>query len=454
MTGHDHYKDEGLNRLSTQGYNVAQYVSHDPSGKQRYSRTLGQVANYDFMAAQDATEYLLTHSTEHSVNVRSFDPSDPKSKPFDYGLTRVDDAVAILKKRHADGLHTILNETIDIDDGGVSGVVFGDVVEFAPHDTPRCVEKPGTVQFTRSMGTAALHSIYGFAPNFPIDPNLRVEFSIHPLKHGYQHDHTIVWETESSPHFPMEVETNWPNRFSDMLGDKTFGLVVADQIGLRVPKTTVFNRTIKPFSFGQTTGSNEVWLRTAPNKQTPGLFTTVHGWTDPYKLLEREDPSGEAIASILSQEGVEACYSGACIMSADDELLIEGKAGAGDSFMVGERDAEHLPDYILKVVGDTYRKAETQLGPVRMEWVYDGAHVWVVQLHRGKSSSTSGIIYPGDDDTRYLAYDTSQGIGGLRELIAAHISGTGIELHGNVGVTSHFGDLLRKAGIPSKLIRT
>jgi len=449
-----HYKDEGLNRLSERGYNVAQFASHDTNGVQRYSRTLGQVANYEFETITDTAEYILTHSTEHSINVRSFDPLDPKSKPFEYGLTRIQDAVTVVEQRHTEGLYTIINETISVDDGGVSGVIFGDVIEFAPHDTPRCVEKPGTVQFTRSMGTFALKSIYGFIPNFPVNPNLRVEFSIHPLKHGYQHDHTIVWETEEAGHTPLEAETQWPNRFSDMLGDKTFGLVIADQIGLYVPKTTVFNRTVKPFEFGRSTGSHEVWLRTAPNKQTPGLYTTIHGWTDPYKLLEREDPKGEAIASILSQESVEAQYSGACVMSADEELIIEGKSGTGDGFMVGEQPSEELPEYIRHVVGETYRQAASRLGPVRFEWVYDGTHVWVVQLHRGKSTSTSNVIYPGEVETRYIDYDASLGIEGLRELIAAHVTGTGITLHGNVGVTSHFGDLLRKAAIPSKLIRT
>jgi hypothetical protein len=33
---------------------------------------------------------------------------------------------------------------VDIEDGGVSGVAYGDMLEFAPGDTPRYVEKPGT----------------------------------------------------------------------------------------------------------------------------------------------------------------------------------------------------------------------------------------------------------------------------------------------------------------------
>ena len=56
---------------------------------------------------------------------------------------------------------------------------------------------------------------------------------------------------------PESAETQWPNRFSDMLGDKTFGLIMADQIGLYVPRTMVLNRSVAPFTFGEPTGNPE-----------------------------------------------------------------------------------------------------------------------------------------------------------------------------------------------------
>ena len=454
MTEYHHFKDEGLHNLAEQGRNIAQFVSYAPSGEQRFSRTLGQAANYPFSSIEGAAAYMLEATTEHSVNVRSFAPDDSKSKPFTYGLTSVDDIAATVAARHAEGLHTIINETVDTGDGGISGVALGNVLEFAPFDTPRAVEKPGAARLTRALGIDVLRLVYGFTPDLPSDPYTRAEFSIHPLRHGYQNEHTITWETEQVDTAPFDTQVQWPNRFSTMLGDKTYGLIIADQLGLPVPQTTVFNRTVKPFTFGRATGSAETWLRTAPNTQTPGKFTTAHGWVDPYKLLQNEDPTGEYIASILSQEDIDARYSGACIMGADDSLIIEGKAGKGDVFMVGEGATEQLPGYIEQQVRATYKHAADQLGPVRMEWVYDGTRVWVVQLHVGKSASTAEVIYPGNESTEYLHYDTSGGLEGLRALIDAHVPGTGIALHGNVGITSHLGDVLRKAKVPSKLVRS
>ncbi len=448
-----HFKDAGLDQLATQGFNTAQFASFSPDGSQRYSRVRGYYQNTDFATPQDAAAVLLQSAAEHSVNVRSFDPLDPKSKPFIYGIKNHDEAAAHAERLMAEGLHVIINETVDVDDGGVSGVAFGNVIEFAPHDTPRCVEKPGTVQFTRQMGADVIRKVYGFYPTFAAGPETRLEFSIHPIRHGYKDEHTIIWEAEMAKGAPLSVETSWPNRFSDMLGDKTFGLIVADEIGLHVPRTTVFNRTVAPFTFGRSTDSHESWLRTAPNQQTPGLYTTTHGWTDPYQLMQREDPEGKHIASILHQDGVDAKFSGACIMGADGRLLIEGKDGKGDDFMVGENGIVELPAYVQSAVASTYEHAAGRLGPVRFEWVYDGTHTWVVQLHRGISVSAGETIYPGEPDTAYVRYETASGIEGLRELIANHIQGTGITLVGNVGITSHFGDLLRKAGIPSRIER-
>ena len=90
---------------------------------------------------------------------------------------------------------------------------------------------------------------------------------------------------------------------------------------------------------------------------------------------------------------------------------------------------------------------------MRFEWVYDGDTVWVVQLHKGTSESTGNTIVKGGDSTLYIPYETANGINGLRDLIANHKPDTGIKLIGDVGITSHFGDLLRKANIPSFIVR-
>ena len=64
-----------------------------------------------------------------------------------------------------------------------------------------------------------------------------------------------MWEYETSDSAPASANLAWPNRFSRHIGDKAFGLLVADVMGLQVPKTTVLARRVAPFSFGEPTGS-------------------------------------------------------------------------------------------------------------------------------------------------------------------------------------------------------
>jgi hypothetical protein len=90
---------------------------------------------------------------------------------------------------------------------------------------------------------------------------------------------------------------------------------------------------------------------------------------------------------------------------------------------------------------------------VRIEWVHDAREPWVVQLHCGASPSSEDEIYPGDA-SRFVRFPVSGGIDALRTLIDRVRGSTeGIVLVGEVGVTSHMGDLLRKAEIPSRLER-
>jgi hypothetical protein len=100
-------------------------------------------------------------------------------------------------------------------------------------------------------------------------------------------------------------------------------------------------------------------------------------------------------------------------------------------------------------VRSVYEQAAGVLGPVRFEWVHDGREVWVVQLHRGASATQGRTVYPGDAP-HWHRFDVAQGIGALRELIAA-ANGDGVVLVGRVGVTSHFGDVLRRARVPSRI---
>ncbi|HEV2799870.1 MAG TPA: hypothetical protein VGW12_05200 [Pyrinomonadaceae bacterium] len=444
-------KDAVLDKVSEVA-NVAQFVSFDPQARQRYARIHDEEPNHRFESVERAVETLLAASPDGSVNVRSFTPENPKSREFIYGLRTVADAAAGVRRLAAEGLYTIVNETVNVADGGVSGVALGDVIEVAPGDTPRAVEKPGTVSFSRQMGLRLLEKVYHFRPALDFAPELRVEFSIHPLQRGFRRDHTIVWELEQVGLTHSAADTRWPNKFSRFIGDKAFGLLVADMLDLPVPQTTVFARHLAPFSFGRETGTGETWIRTCPVVQDPGHYTTQRGWLDPFKLMHDEDPEGQNIASVLAQEGIDAAYSGSLIVQADGEVKIEGTRGYGDKFMLGQIDLAALPEETLTGVRRLYEAAARHLGPVRMEWVYDGAgRTWIVQLHRGQTSSQGAVIHKGEVSF-YHRFDVSEGIDELRKLIArVEGRGEGIILVGQVGVTSHLGDLLRKAQIPSRV---
>src|SRR5581483_8106024 len=241
--GEMHFKDEILNSLADKA-NVAQFVSFSPSLEMRFSRVFGEMPNLQFTNLDTAIKVLLSRATERSVNVRSFDPASPKSREFLYGLRTECDVSSAVRRLAANGLYTIINETISIDDGGVSGVVLGDVIEFAPGDTPRCVEKPGTASLPRDIGLKFLKIVYGFEPALNFRRSTRVEFSIHPLRCGVRHDHTIIWQLEDVGESAAVANVRWPNRFSQLIGDKVYGLLVAYLYELNVPETTVVCRSV------------------------------------------------------------------------------------------------------------------------------------------------------------------------------------------------------------------
>jgi hypothetical protein len=168
-------KDEVLDQLATRG-NVAQFVAYrpGPSGlRQSFSRLAGHAPNSAFDSLRDAAATLILLSGEGAVNVRSYVPHDPRSREFVYGLRTVDDVIATANRLASEGLHIILNETVDIHDGGVSGVAQGGLVEFAPDDTPRCVEKPGVASLPFEIAMKLLEQVYGFRPDVHSAPGER-----------------------------------------------------------------------------------------------------------------------------------------------------------------------------------------------------------------------------------------------------------------------------------------
>ncbi|ACC74069.1 hypothetical protein PPMP20_33255 [Paraburkholderia phymatum] len=445
-------KDESLDRLA-EVFNVAQFVSYAPGAvpRQAYARVLGYEPNHQFATISDAVGELLARSAERTVNVRSFLPDDPRSHEFIYGLSDRNAVVDAVRRIAAAGFHVIVNETIDVSDGGVSGVLEGGIMEFAPDDTPRCVEKPGVASLPRRQAIDLLQLVYGFPVDIGFDDDFRLEFSIHPRPCGWKHTHVIGWELERVGFKSLQAKNAWPNAFSRHVGDKAFGLMMAMQAGVDVPYTTVIGRRVAPFSFGCDTGSSEWWIRTCPKEQVPGKYTTHHGWLDPFRLLAEEDPEGSAIASVLSQRGVRAQFSGALIVDASGKPVIEGKRGEGEDLMLGIRLPEQLPQEITADVLSIFSFLRERLGPVRFEWVHDGRKVWIVQLHRGATQSAEGVLVPGEAKVWNRFY-VSTGLNALRSALETLPESEGIVLVGEIGLTSHIADVVRKAGKPARNI--
>jgi hypothetical protein len=446
-------KDASLDFLAQQGFNVAQFVSFSPKDgapTQEFSRIVGYSANERFPNVRAAIETLLRASPDGTVNIRSYEPFNPQSRDFRYGLRSADEAHAEVLRLTKAGLYTIVNETIDVNDGGVSGVLMGDVLEFAPDATPRCVETAGTASLPRGWGRELLATVYGLPLDLAVPQDSRLEFSIHPRPRGWKETNVIVWEYAPQATVDTSPQLAWPNNFSRLIGDKAFGLLVAYHIGLPVPRTSVINRRVAPFEFGLPTGWPEKWIRTAPIEQVPGKFTTKRGWIDPFKLLRGEDPNDADIASVIAQDGVRPEYSGALIVGRGGKPIIEGRRGDGEAFMLGAAEPESLPENVVEEVTGLFELASGALGPVRLEWVFDGKRAWVVQLHRG-ATETDETHLTKTPASKWIEFDASKGLETLRELISGLAPDTGIEILGRVGLTSHIADVIRKAKVAAKM---
>jgi len=458
------YKDEVLDHLAHTA-NVAQFVSFAPGRElcQRYSRIRGYAPNLDFGSPAAAVASLLERAPEGSVNIRSYDPERPEGNPFLKRLTSVDTVLSALKELSDNrGLHTIVNESIDEHDGGVSGVAYRSVLEFAPDATPRCVDddQVETCILPFELGMALLKSVYNFEPDLLGRDGARVEFSVHPKERGWRPSNTVIWQVEQRPNSDLHVEPVWPNQFSRMLGDKAFGLAIAAAAGLPIPRTTVFSQRLFPFAFGRSTGSRIVWTRPCPELKTPGFYPSYRRWTDPYSLLNGANPAeagSSPIASVLIQEGVEAMFAGKLIPSHTDtgEVHIEGVAGEGDSFMIGDVDSVQLPDHVSRAVRDTFEGAREVLGPVELEWVFDGATAWIVQVNRSTRSVTTGH---GERDAEATQWETFAFRKGMLEEFRQrikHLEGTGkgVIVIGNVSPLSHVGEIADLARVPVRFVK-
>jgi hypothetical protein len=73
-----------------------------------------------------------------------------------------------------------------------------------------------------------------------------------------------------------------------------------------------------------------------------------------------------------------------------------------------------------------------------------------VQLHRGGTTSVDKIVVPGEALT-WRNFDITLGLAQLREELKHMTTGEGVVIIGQMGLTSHVADVLRKAGFPAKI---
>lgn len=121
--------------------------------------------------------------------------------------------------------------------------------------------------------------------------------------------------------------------------------------------------------------------------------------------------------------------------------------------MLGRQAPEPLPERVERDIRDLHKALAEHLGTVHIEWAHDGSLAWLLQLRQVAPLSSASVIVPGMR-AHFRRFDVMRGLEALRaEVAEAREHGDGIELIGDVGITSHFGDILRQASLPSRLVR-
>ena len=436
------YKDEGIFNLSN-NFNVARFVSFENKLplKIRYC-VLDD--NYQTNNPKEAIDFLLNKCSK--VNVRSFDPEKPEGNPFIQNLKSTNDVLNCIEKLiKQKNLYIIVNESIDEHDGGISGVYFNNVIEFSPDATPRCVDSNNikTTLLPYNLSKKIIDSIYGVTPDFSNFKDTRIEFSIHPNKCGFKNSNTIIWQIEEKKNTNnIKINISWPTNFSKMIGDKTFGLLIADSINLNVPETTVFNNRLNPFSFGNKTSLNGVRTRTCPEIKEPGYYPSYKSFVDPINLLKtlnKNKPQNiTEVKSVIIQNSIDSLYSGRAICKDLLDIDIDGVFGDGDDFMLGKDKSCEIPENIKNEIYNIFKKIYQYVGKSSIEWVFDKNNkLWIVQLNKINDNC---IKY--NKNMEYIDFYYKDNIEEFRNFVVElKDKNKGINLYGNVSPLSHIGEI-------------
>ena len=279
------------------------------------------------------------------------------------------------------------------------------IVEFAPDDTPRAVEQPGVAALPLAQAVRLLTTVYGFAPELPDVPTDRLEFSIHPNRVGYRRSHTLWWELEPRATTDrLTARPDWPNRFSRHLGDKAYGLLMADLVGLPVPRTTVIARRVAPFSFGRPTSPATPGCEPArPSRPPAGTARwpdgpiRTHCWPRRTRTGRRSPRCWPSRAS--TRPGPAPPWPARTAPTSSRACPAGATASCSAS-----RPRTSLPAEVLADVRALADNARQQLGPVRLEWVHDGSQAWVVQLHIARQFFAGASIVSAGEANRWLDF--------------------------------------------------
>lgn len=438
-------------------------------------RGLGfQTANYVGIRKDDKVDIdlikdLLKNSLDNSVNIRTYtDDMKSKGNPFVYGLRDLESILRGIIDLREQGYNLILNETIDVNDGGVSGVLLNGVAEFAPFSTPRSVENDAVCRLPSLVAVKMLSDVYSLEGRTLEDieklesmsrEGKRIEFSIHPNEVGY-----LVWDIEdmeSNKKLDLRLLNQCimvpkNNKFSEMLGGKTFNLLLLNSMSIDIPKTTVVSKFLPPFTFGNK-GNRNVWTRTSPKYKLPGKYITEKGYISPSELLSEENPT------VLYQREIDVLYSGSALYKGENApLVVEGVRGFGTKFMVGNVPPEKLPFEVMDKVRETVKSLKSTFDKhgicnptFTVEWGYSKyEEVEIFQLNFTEDTGRGHmIVRPSSSVKNYKEYHTSEGLDNFRDFLQSISEYEGVKLIGNVGITSHFCDILREEKIPSFLVR-
>ena len=284
--------------------NIARFVSFAPDGKVGQSFIAQGHPSKPKNEAEAAEQLMLAGAT--SVNIRSFFKDKPDGNPFEIGLSDPRKVREIAAGFREQGMHVIINENLSLGNGSISGVLSpGNLAEFSANDSPRCVEKPGTCSMSKEMLRKFIETVYGRPFEVPFPRHYRVEFSQYPSPVGYLNDYTIIWQAEKTKNrkYQQSAIPVWPNKVSQRLGDKAFGLVMAHIAGERVPYVTINSRYFPLIKFGRHTNSPfPLIIRTAPVVPLPGKWITTPEPFDEFAYIPEIDPEHKNLGSMIYQE--------------------------------------------------------------------------------------------------------------------------------------------------------